>query len=76
MTTSTLYFAHNATRRKPPMPFNTYIDDKDMIPTLLEYGWIILKDTWTDCPYPTYRALHKMYTHNGNAVPYIAGEMS
>ena len=36
------------------MPFNTYIDDKDMIPTLLDYGWIKWKDTWTDCPYPTY----------------------
>ena len=26
------------------MPFNTYIDDKDMIPTLLDYGWIIWKE--------------------------------
>ena len=31
------------------MPFNTYIDDKDMIPILLNYDWMILKDTWTDC---------------------------
>ena len=38
------------------MPFNTYIDDKDMIPVLLEHDWIILKNTWTDCPYPIYRA--------------------
>ena len=37
------------------MPFNTYIDDKDMIPTLLDYGWITWKETWTDCPYPTYK---------------------
>ena len=58
------------------MPFNTYIDDKDMIPVLLDHDWIILKNTWTDCPYPTYRALHKTYRHNGNAVPYIQGEMS
>ena len=33
-------------RRKAVMPFNTYIDDRDMIPTLLDYGWIIWKDTW------------------------------
>ena len=58
------------------MMFNTYIDDKDMIPVLLEYDWIIMKNTWTDCPYPTYKALHKAHRHNGNAVPYIQGEMS
>ena len=56
--------------------FNTYIDNKDMIPVLLEYDWIIQKDTWTNCPYHTYKALYKAYKHNGNAVPYIAGEMS
>ena len=49
--------------------FNTYIDDKDMIPTLLDYGWIILKDTWTDCPYETYISLKKKVIHNGNAKP-------
>ena len=51
------------------MPFNTYIDDKDMIPTLLDYGWI----TWRDCPYPTYKSIKKAYQHNGNAM--IFGEM-
>ena len=56
--------------------FNTYIDDKDMIPILSHHDWIVLKNTWTDCPYPTYKALHKAYRHNGNAVPYIEGEMS
>ena len=25
------------------MPFNTYIDDKDMIPVLLRYDWMIMK---------------------------------
>ena len=58
------------------MPFNTYIDDKDMIPTLLDYGWITWKETWTDCPYPTYKALHKAYKHNGNATPFLIGEMT
>ena len=55
------------------MPFNTYIDDKDMIPTLLDYGWMTMKDTWTHCPYPTYKAIKKAYQHNGNAT--LFGEM-
>ena len=60
-------------RRKPLMPFNTYIDDRDMIPTLLDYGWMTWQNTWTDCPYPTYKAIKKAYQHNGNAL--IFGEM-
>ena len=55
------------------MPFNTYIDDKDMIPVLLSYDWIISHNTWTDCPYPTYAAIKKAYQHNGNAT--LFGEM-
>ena len=55
------------------MPFNTYIDDKDMIPVLLGYDWMIWKDTWTDCPYPTYKSINKAYQHNGNAT--LFGEM-
>ena len=58
------------------MPFNTYIDDKDMIPTLLDYGWITWKETWTDCPYPTYQAIKKKEMHNNNAKPFLLfGEM-
>ena len=53
------------------MPFNTYIDDKDMIPTLVDYGWMISHRTWTDCPYPTYKAIKKAYQHNGNAIPMV-----
>ena len=49
------------------MPFNTYIDDKDMIPLLLGYDWIVQKGTWTNCPYPIYKALSKQFRHNGNA---------
>ena len=45
------------------MPFNTYIDDRAMIPILLEHDWIIWKDTWTDCSYETYMALKKMMRH-------------
>ena len=53
--------------------FNTYIDDKDMIPVLLGYDWMIWKDTWTDCPMPTYKAIKKAYQHNGNAT--LFGEL-
>ena len=49
------------------MPFNTYIEDKAMIPVLLGYDWMIMKDTWTDCPYETYMNLKKKVIHNGNA---------
>ena len=49
------------------MPFNTYIEDKAMIPVLLGYDWIIVKDTWTDFPYETYIHLKKKVIHNGNA---------
>ena len=61
------------------MPFNTYIEDRAMIPVLLGYDWIISKDTWTDCPYETYKAIKKKELHNGNAVEYLSflqGEMS
>ena len=53
------------------MSFNTYIDDRAMIPILLEHGWIIWKDTWTDCSYETYMALKKMMRHTGNAMPMV-----
>ena len=49
------------------MAFDTYIEDKAMIPVLLGYDWIIWKDTWTDCPYETYMFLKKKVIHNGNA---------
>ena len=51
------------------MAFNTYIDDKDMIPTLLDYGWMVMRDTWTDCPLPTYIGIKKALRHNQNAQP-------
>jgi len=53
------------------MAFNTYIDDRAMIPVLLEHDWIIWKDTWTDCSYETYMALKKMMRHTGNAMPMV-----
>ena len=51
------------------MPFYTYIDDRAMIPILLEYGWIVSHSTWTDCPLPTYIGIKKANQHNHNAVP-------
>jgi len=44
------------------MPFSTYIDDMDMVPILLAYDWMILKDkydmfpdtAWTNCPQEIY----------------------
>ena len=58
------------------MAFNTYIDDKDMIPVLLDHDWIVSHNTWTDCSYETYVALKKVLKHNGNATPFLLGEMS
>ena len=49
--------------------FDTYIEDKAMIPVLLAFDWMIMKDTWTDCPQETYMALKKRVIHNGNAQP-------
>tara|TARA_B100001989_G_C24208194_1_gene301726 strand:- start:224 stop:415 length:192 start_codon:yes stop_codon:yes gene_type:complete len=46
------------------MPFNTYIDDKDMIPILLSYDWMIWKDTWTDCPYEIYKNIERTHLHD------------
>ena len=66
-----MYFAHNVTKRRESMAFNTYIDDRAMIPILLEHDWMIWKDTWTDCSYETYMALKKMMRHNGNAMPMV-----
>ena len=27
-----------------------YIENKEHIPMLLNFGWIVRNDTWTDCP--------------------------
>ena len=39
--------------------FDTYIEDKAMIPVLLGYDWMVSHGTWTDCPYETYMYLKK-----------------
>ena len=48
--------------------FPTYIDDKGMIPVLLDHDWMTFTNgTWTNCPYETYMHLKKKVIHNGNA---------
>ena len=27
-----------------------YIEDQKLIPMLLDFGWIVRDNTWTDCP--------------------------
>ncbi len=27
-----------------------YIENKKIIPTILEFGWMVRNNTWTDCP--------------------------
>ena len=51
--------------------FDTYIDDKAMIPVLLDYDWMVMKETWTDCPLPTYIGIKKAMQHNNNAQPLV-----
>ena len=29
---------------------NHYIESKELIPAILDYGWIVSNNTWTDCP--------------------------
>jgi hypothetical protein len=40
---------------------NTYIDTKELIPEILELGWIVKNDTWTDCPWSVYDQLRADY---------------
>ena len=37
--------------------FNTFIDEQFMIDKLLIHGWIVIKNTWTDCPQVVYNNL-------------------
>ena len=57
--------------------FPTWIHDADMIPILLGYDWIIVKNTWTDCPYPTYKNIEKVHLNEYKDAknPVFSGEM-
>jgi hypothetical protein len=56
---------NNSSKLTIPNPYltlqmNTYIEHKNLIPYLLELGWMIAKDTWTDCPQKVYDKLAKL----------------
>ena len=38
-----------------------YIENKELIPMLLEFGWIVQKDAWTDCPLKTQELFKKWH---------------
>jgi len=40
---------------------NHYIENKKLIPTLLDFGWIVQKDTWTDCPLEAQKTIQEWY---------------
>ena len=41
-----------------------YIEDKELIPILLDFGWIVRNNTWTDCPLETQK-LFKIWHLSG-----------
>ena len=43
---------------------NTYIDTKQLIHKILELGWTVKNDTWTDCPWSVYYQLQADYVAN------------
>ena len=36
-----------------------YIENKKLIPAILEYGWIVQKNAWTDCPLRVQKIIEK-----------------
>tara|TARA_R100001224_G_C3941757_1_gene122566 strand:- start:123 stop:326 length:204 start_codon:yes stop_codon:yes gene_type:complete len=38
---------------------NHYVENKELIPMLLDYGWIIRNNTWTDCPLKIQKRIEK-----------------
>jgi|TARA_R100000455_G_C6135804_1_gene31085 hypothetical protein len=37
--------------------FNTYIEDEILIGAILSYDWIVMKNTWTNCPEHIYEEI-------------------
>jgi hypothetical protein len=37
--------------------YPTYIDEEFMITKLLNHDWIVIKNTWTNCPQDVYNNL-------------------
>ena len=40
---------------------NHYIEDQKLIPMLLDFGWIVRDNTWTDCPHETQEIFKKWH---------------
>ena len=40
---------------------HTYLDTKQLIPEILDLGWMVKNDTWTDCPWAIYDQLQADY---------------
>ena len=36
-----------------------YIENQKLIPMLLDFGWIVRNDTWTDCPLKIQKRIEK-----------------
>ena len=36
-----------------------YIENKELIPAILDYGWIVRNETWTDCPLKIQKRIEK-----------------
>ena len=41
-----------------------YIENEKLIPMLLDFGWIVQNDTWTDCPLWKQELIQKWYDAN------------
>ena len=48
-------------KSKRGIVMNTYIEIKELIPEILELGWAVKNDTWTDCPWSVYDQLQADY---------------
>ena len=48
--------------------FSTYVENDDMKQRLLSYEWIVIKDTWTNCPQSIYNKIK-----NDSTIDYFLG---
>tara|TARA_R100000655_G_scaffold17737_1_gene37590 strand:- start:795 stop:1013 length:219 start_codon:yes stop_codon:yes gene_type:complete len=42
--------------------FSTYVESDDMKQRLLSYEWIVIKNTWTNCPQSIYNKIKNDFT--------------
>ena len=45
--------------------FNTYIENEDLKEKILDLGWIVIKEVWTNCPQSVYDTLQSEYEEEG-----------